>query len=39
MDFGFFEQEERFRQEVRDFLDKEVPSSWVKGGIWTEGEY
>jgi len=38
MDFGFSEQEEKFRQEVRDFLDKESPSSWVKGGMWSDGE-
>ena len=29
MDFLFTEEQERFRQEVRSFLDKELPSSWV----------
>jgi len=38
MEFGFSEQEEKFRQEVRDFLNKEVPPSWVKGGMFTQGE-
>jgi len=38
MEFGFSEQEEKFRQEVRDFLSKEIPSSWVKSGIFSQGE-
>jgi len=29
MDFQFSEEQERFRQEVRDFLDKELPSDWM----------
>jgi alkylation response protein AidB-like acyl-CoA dehydrogenase len=28
VDFGFSEQEESFRQEVRDFIQKEFPSEW-----------
>ncbi len=29
MDFLFTEEQERFRQEVRSFLDKELPPNWV----------
>ena len=29
MDFLFTEEQERFRQEVRSFLNKELPSNWV----------
>ena len=29
MDFLFTEEQERFRQEVRSFLDKELPPRWV----------
>jgi alkylation response protein AidB-like acyl-CoA dehydrogenase len=29
VDFLFTEEQERFRQEVRSFLDKELPSDWV----------
>ncbi len=29
MDFLFTEEQERFRQEVRSFLDKELPPDWV----------
>ena len=29
MDFLFTEEQERFRQQVRSFLDKELPSDWV----------
>ena len=29
MDFQFSEEQERFRQEVRDFLDKEIPPDWM----------
>jgi len=38
MEFGFSEPEEKFRQEVRDFLNKEIPPSWVKGGMLSAGE-
>jgi len=38
MDFGFSKQEEKFRQEVRDFLNKEIPPAWVKSGTTTPGE-
>ncbi len=29
MDFQFTKEQQRFRQEVRDFLDKELPAGWV----------
>ena len=29
MDFEFSEEQERFRQEVRDFLDTELPPDWM----------
>jgi len=29
VDFQFTEEQERFRHEVRSFLDKELPSNWV----------
>ena len=29
MDFEFSEEQERFRQEVRDFLDRELPPDWM----------
>jgi alkylation response protein AidB-like acyl-CoA dehydrogenase len=29
MDFQFSEEQERFRQEVRDFLDRELPPDWA----------
>jgi len=29
MDFQFSEEQERFRQEVQDFLDKEIPPDWM----------
>ena len=38
MDLAFSEQEEKFRQEVRDFLNKEIPPNWVKGGMLSAGE-
>ena len=38
MDFGFSGQEDKFRQEVRDFLNKEIPPTWVKSGTTTPGE-
>lgn len=30
MDFGFTPEQEAFRREVSDFLDKEAPSEWAK---------
>lgn len=36
MDFGFSEEEERFRQEIRQFVRDEIPPEWI-GGI--EEEY
>jgi len=32
MDFGFSEKEEKLRQEVRQFLAKEIPPDWLKTG-------
>jgi len=29
MDFQFSEEQEKFRQEVRDFLEKEIPPDWM----------
>ena len=29
MDFGFTEEQQRFRQEVRTFLETELPPGWV----------
>lgn len=36
MDFRFSEEEERFRQEVRDFVKQELPPDWVAYGILGE---
>lgn len=40
MDFSFSEEEERFRQEVRLWLKKEIPQRWFEldPGIWEETE-
>ncbi|UCG82413.1 MAG: acyl-CoA dehydrogenase family protein [Dehalococcoidia bacterium] len=32
MDFRFTEEQDRFRQEVRDFLTKQLPADWMHGG-------
>ena len=32
MDFRFSQEEEQFRQELLDFLDKELPPGWNNGG-------
>ncbi len=32
MDFRFTEEQDRFRQEVKDFLAKQLPSDWLTGG-------
>ena len=37
MDFCFTEQQEAFRQEVRDFLNKELPAGWA--GVSLEDMY
>jgi len=36
MDFRFTEEQERFRQEVRDFLHRELPSDWPFNGRLAE---
>ncbi len=37
MDFGFSPEEETFRQEIRQFLKKEVPPDFI-GSLWFEDE-
>jgi len=37
MDFTFTEEEEAFRQEIRDFLKSELPADWI-GPTYTEDE-
>jgi alkylation response protein AidB-like acyl-CoA dehydrogenase len=38
MDFGFSQEEETFRKEVRDWIEKEVPQRWYEldPGVWEE---
>ncbi|MFQ5827263.1 MAG: acyl-CoA dehydrogenase family protein, partial [Dehalococcoidia bacterium] len=36
MHFGFTQAEEGFRQEIRHFLERELPPGW-KGPMWFEG--
>ena len=40
MDFRFTEEEEAFRQEVRDWLRKEIPARWFELGValWEEDD-
>ena len=40
MDFRFTEDEEAFRQEVRRWLEREIPQRWIEldPGIWEETE-
>lgn len=40
MDFGFSQEEEAFRREVRDWLKKEIPARWleIRPGLWEENE-
>jgi len=40
MDFRFSQEEEAFRQEVRQWLKQEIPQRWVEldPGIWEESE-
>jgi len=40
MDFGFSEDEEAFRREVRQWLEQETPQRWIEldPGIWEETE-
>lgn len=36
MDFRFSEKEEAFRQEVREFIQKNVPSGWRRAELWAQ---
>jgi len=36
MDFSFSEELEKFRQEVRDFCEKELPPDWMMGDFVAE---
>jgi len=36
MDFRFSEEDEKFRQEVRDFIEKELPPHWRGTGLLSE---
>ena len=40
MDFKFTEDEEKFRREVRQWLEQEIPQRWIEldPGIWEETE-
>ena len=40
MDFRFSADEEAFRQEVRQWLEREIPQRWIEldPGIWEETE-
>lgn len=40
MDFMFSQEEEAFRQEVRDWLKKEIPARWleIRPGLWEEND-
>ncbi len=33
MDFRLTEEQERFRQEARDFMSRQLPSDWLHGGV------
>ena len=39
MDFKFTKEEEKFRQEVRDFIRKELPRDWNGVGFNVEDEF
>ena len=39
MDFRFSPQEEAFRQEVDDFIKKELPSNWAEESLYWPGGY
>ena len=40
MDFRFSQEEEQFRQELLDFLDKELPPGWNNdGAVGAEEEW
>ncbi len=39
MDFTFSEREKAFREEVEDFIDKELPGDWVEKSIYWPGGY
>ena len=38
MDFRFTEEDERFRQEVREFINKELPPDWTGTGLLQEAK-
>ena len=38
MDFRFSEEEQRFRQEVLEFINKELPADWTGTGLLQEAE-
>ena len=40
MDFKFTDEEEAFREEVRQWLKKEIPQRWIEldPGVWEETE-
>ena len=38
MDFRFSEEDERFRQEVREFINKELPLDWTGTGLLQEAK-
>ncbi len=38
MEFGWTEEEERFRKEIRDFLTAELPADWIERNSDVEGE-
>ena len=39
MDFRFSQQEEAFRREVVDFIEKELPANWTQESIYWPGGY
>ncbi len=39
MEFKFSEQEEAFKNEVEDFLKKELPSDWAERSMHWPGGY
>ena len=39
MDFGFNSQENAFRQEVDDFIKRELPANWAEESHYWPGGY